>query len=197
MRKIIAITQVTVDGIMQAPGGPDEDQSSGFIHGGWAMPFMDETAGRVIDETITGEFDILLGRRTYDIFAGYWPNHGDNPVGKAFNRVTKYVVTHRTDRLAWNKSQRLGNFEEVRRLKATEGPVLHLWGSSELLQMLIAGDLVDEHRLWIFPVVLGNGKRLFEQGVPPRGLALVETKSTPSGIVIAHYRPAGPVKIES
>lgn len=161
------------------------------------MPFMDETAGRVIDETITGEFDILLGRRTYDIFAGYWPNHGDNPVGKAFNRVTKYVVTHRTDRLAWDKSQRLGDLEEVRRLKATEGPVLHLWGSSELLQTLIAGNLVDEHRLWIFPVVLGNGKRLFEQGVPPRGLALVETKSTPSGIVIAHYRPAGPVKIES
>jgi dihydrofolate reductase len=195
MRKIIAITQVTLDGIMQAPGGPGEDPSNGFNHGGWAMPFVDEAAGQVIDEIIAGEFDMLLGRRTYEIFAGYWPNQGDHPIAKAFNKATKFVVTRSLQRFDWEKSRRIDGdvVEEVRQLKASDGPVLHIWGSSELLQTLIAAELVDEYRIWIFPVVLGEGKRLFENGVPPRGLTLVETRSTPSGVLVNTYHPAGPL----
>ena len=195
MRKLIAITQVTLDGVMQAPGGPEEDPSNGFTNGGWAMPFVDDAAGQVIDEIIAGEFDILLGRRTYQIFAGYWPNQGDNPIAKAFNKATKYVVTRSLDRFDWEKSQRIDGdvVEEVRQLKASDGPALHIWGSSELLQTLIAADLVDEYRIAVFPVVLGQGKRLFENGVPPRGLSLVATRSTPRGILLNTYRPAGPL----
>lgn len=195
MRKIIAITQVTLDGIMQGPGGPDEDRTNGFSLGGWAMRFVDDAAQRVIDETIAGEFDMLLGRRTYEIFAGYWPHQGDNPIAKAFNKATKFVVTRTLDQLDWNTSQRISGdvVDEIRRLKASEGPVLHVWGSSALLQTLIGADLIDEHRLWVFPVLLGEGKRLFEKGVPPRGLSLVTTRSTPSGVLLNTYRPAGPL----
>ena len=180
---------------MQAPGGPEEDATGGFAHGGWAMPFVDEAAGRVIDEVISGDFDMLLGRRTYDIFAAYWPNQGDHPIANAFNKATKYVATHRPDPLGWEKSQRIDGdvVEGVRRLKASDGPALHIWGSSELLQTLIAADLVDEYRVWVFPVVLGEGKRLFEHGVSPRGLTLVETRSTPAGVLLNTYRPAGPL----
>jgi dihydrofolate reductase len=194
MRQIIAITQLTLDGVMQAPGGPDEDPTSGFTHGGWFMPFGDDALGEVVDETIAGEFDLLLGRRTYDIFAAYWP-HQDNSIAKAFGKSTKYVVTHRDRPLDWNTSVRIGGdvAGEIRRLKASDGPALHVWGSSELLQTLIAAELVDEHRFWIAPVVLGQGKRLFENGVPPRAFALVETRSTPKGILLNTYRPTGPL----
>jgi dihydrofolate reductase len=192
MRKIIAITQVTLDGVMQAPGGPEEDPSNGFTHGGWAMPFMDDDSGQAIGEIIAGEFDLLLGRRTYDIWTGYWPHHGDHPIGKAFNQATKYVATRGRNPLAWEKSQRIGDdvVAELRRLKASAGPTLHVWGSSNLLQTLMAADLIDEHRLWVFPLVLGQGKRLFEHGVPPRGLTLVETRRTSNGVLINTYRPA-------
>jgi len=195
MRKLIAITQVTLDGVMQAPGGPEEDPRNGFTHGGWAMPFVDDTAKQVIGETIAGEFDMLLGRWTYELFAAYWPNQGDNPIAKAFNKATKYVVTRTLDHLDWKTSQRISGdvVDELRRLKASDGRALHIWGSSELLQTLIAADLVDEYRLWVFPVVLGQGKRLFENGVPPRGLSLVATRSTPRGILLNTYRPAGPL----
>jgi dihydrofolate reductase len=195
MRQIIAITQVTVDGVMQAPGGPEEDPSNGFTHGGWSQPFGDDVLDHVISETIAGEFDMLLGRRTYEIFAAYWPNQGDNPIGKAFNKATKYVVTRHLDHLDWAHAQRIGGdaVEELRTLKASAGPDLHVWGSSDLLQTLIARELIDEYRMWIAPVVLGAGKRLFEHGVPPRGLALVETRSTPKGVLINTYRSAGPI----
>jgi len=193
MRTIIAITEVTIDGVMQAPGGPEEDRTNGFTHGGWAMPFGDDVMMQALDETVAGEFDMLLGRRTYEIFAGYWPHHGDNPIGEAFNRATKYVVSRTLDQLGWKSSQRLSGVDEIRRLKASAGPVLHLWGSSELLQALIAADLVDEYRMWIAPVVLGKGKRLFEDAVPPRRLSLVATRSTPSGVLLNTYRPAGPL----
>ncbi len=192
MRRLIAITQLTLDGVMQGPGGPEEDPSNGFTHGGWAMPFGDEVLGQVINETIAGEFDMLLGRRTYDIFAAYWPKQ-DNPIGKAFNKATKYVATHTVRQLDWNRSRRIGAdvVNEVRRLKESDGPEVHIWGSSVLLQTLIAADLVDEYRFWIAPVVLGEGKRLFEKGVPPRKLALVDTRSTSTGVLINTYRPAG------
>lgn len=193
MRKIISITQVTVDGVMQAPGGPEEDPSNGFTLGGWAMPFVDDSAKKVIHETIAGEFDMLLGRRTYEIFAGYWPKHGDDPIGQAFNRATKYVVTQSLDRFDWQKALRIGGVEEVRQLKASDGPELHVWGSSQLLQALIAAELVDEFRMWVFPVVLGQGKRLFENGVPSRGLKLIEMGSTRLGVLINTYLPSRPV----
>ena len=194
MRTSIAITQVTVDGVMQAPGGPEEDPTNGFTNGGWAMPFADDAMRQVIDETIAGEFDMLLGRRTYQIFAAYWP-YQDGTIAKAFNQATKYVVTRTLERLDWETSVRVGGdvVDELRRLKASDGPALHVWGSSELLQTLIAADLVDEYRLWIAPVVLGKGKRLFGNGVPPRGLALVHTRSTPRGVLVNTYHPAGPL----
>lgn len=195
MRELIAITQVTVDGVMQGPGGPEEDPSHGFTRGGWAMPFVDEAANHVINETIAVDFDMLLGRRTYEIFAGYWPHQGDNPITKAFNKATKYVVTRTLDRLEWENSQRIGGdvVAEVRKLKASDGPVLHIWGSSELLQALIGAGLVDEFRLWVFPVVLGDGKRLFEKSVRAHGLSLVATGRTPSGVLFNTYRAAGPL----
>ncbi len=194
MRKIIAITQVTLDGVMQGPGGPDEDPRNGFTHGGWAMHFLDDDLNQAIAETIAGEFDMLLGRRTYEIFAAYWPNQGDNPIARGFNKATKYVVTRSVDRFDWEKSQRIDGdvVEEVRRLRASDGPALHVWGSGELLQTLIAAELVDEYRIWVFPLVLGEGKRLFESGVPPSGLTLVETRRTQEGVLVNKYHPAGP-----
>ena len=195
MRKIIVITQLSVDGVMQAPGGPDEDRRSNFQHGGWAMPFVDDAVKQALDETVAGEFDLLLGRRTYDIFAGYWPNQGDNPVTKGFDKAVKYVVTHRTDKLGWKTSRPIGGdvAQQVRRLKASDGPEVHIWGSHEVLQTLIAAGLVDEYRLWVAPVVLGDGKRSFEAGFQPGALALVETHSTPKGVLLNTYRPAGPL----
>jgi dihydrofolate reductase len=196
MRKIIAITQVTLDGIMQAPGGPEEDPTSGFTHGGWAMPYDDEAGNEAMDEIMSGEFDLLLGRRTYEIFAAYWPYAGDNPIAKAFNKATKYVVTNSLNRFDWVKTQRMSGdaVGAIRRLKAADGPELHIWGSGELLQTLIAADVVDEFRVWIFPLVLGQGKRLFENGVPPRSLTLVESRSGPEGVLLNTYRPAGPLR---
>ena len=188
-RRIIAITQVTLDGVMQAPGGPGEDPRNGFTHGGWAMPFVDEAARQAIGETIAGEFDLLLGRWTYELFAAYWPRQGDNPIAKEFNNATKYVVSRSVDRLDWKISQRISDVDALRRLKASDGPALHIWGSGKLLQTLIAAEFVDEYRLWVFPVVLGAGSRLFENGVPPRRFSLVATRSTPSGVLLNTYRP--------
>jgi dihydrofolate reductase len=196
MRKLIAITQVTLDGVMQSPGGPEEDPGNGFTHGGWAMRFRDDAGKQAIGDTIAGEFDMLLGRRTYQIFAGYWPNQGgDNPIAKAFNQATKYVVTRSLGRLDWKNSRQIGGdvVDEVRRLKASDGPALQVWGSSELLQTLIAAGLVDEYRLWVFPVLLGKGKRLFENGVPSRDLSLVSTRRTSRGVLLNTYVPAGPL----
>jgi len=199
MQKLIAITHITLDGIMQAPGGPEEDPSGGFTHGGWAMRFPDETVAAALAEIVSGEFDLLLGRRTYEIFAAYWPYAGDNPIANAFNKAAKYVVTHSLDQLDWVNSQRLAGdaIDEIRRLKASRGPELHLWGSSKLLQTLIAADLIDEFRVWTYPLVLGRGKRLFENGVPPRGLTLVESRRTPTGVLLNTYRPAGPLSQRS
>ena len=195
MRTLVAITQLSLDGIMQAPGGPEEDPTNGFAHGGWAMSFGDETLQKVIGEIMAGEFDMLLGRRTYDIFAGYWPHQKSGPISNAFNRATKYVVTHSHEPLDWAPSRRIGGdaVDEIRRLKASNGAALHVWGSSNLLQTLIAADLVDEYRIWVAPVVLGTGKRLFEKDVPPRRLTLVATQRTSTGVLLNTYRPAGPL----
>lgn len=195
MRTVLAITHVTLDGVMQAPGGPEEDRSNGFTHGGWAMGFNDEAGGRALSEVIADEFDLLLGRRTYEIFAGYWPKQ-NNPIATAFNKATKYVASRTLSRLDWKNSHRLGDdlVNELRRLKSSDGPALHVWGSGELLQTLMAAELVDEQRLWVYPVVLGEGKRLFRNGLPPRSFSLIATRSTPSGVLLNTYRPAGPFR---
>jgi dihydrofolate reductase len=195
MRTVLAITHVTLDGVMQAPGGPEEDRSDGFTHGGWAMGFNDEAGGRALSEVIADEFDLLLGRRTYEIFAGYWPKQ-NNPIATAFNKATKYVASRTLSRLDWKNSHRLGDdlVNELRRLKSSDGPALHVWGSGELLQTLMAAELVDEQRLWVYPVVLGEGKRLFRNGLPPRSFSLIATRSTPSGVLLNTYRPAGPFR---
>ncbi len=195
MRKIIAITHVTLDGIMQSPGGPEEDPRGGFTHGGWVMRFSDEAVPEALSEIMAGEFDLLLGRRTYEIFAAYWPYAGDNPIANAFNKAAKYVVTNGLNSFDWVNTHGLSGdaVDEVRRLKASDGPELHIWGSGKLLQTLIAAQLVDEFRIWIFPLVLGKGKRLFEDGVPPFGLTLVESRRTSEGILLNTYRPVGPL----
>lgn len=195
MRKITALTHVTLDGVMQAPGGPAEDPSGGFTHGGWSMPYGDDVGGAALRAIMAGEFDLLLGRRTYEIFAAYWPYAGDNPIAHAFNRAAKFVVTRTLHRLDWKASHRIGGdvVDEIRRLKASDGPELHLWGSGQLLQTLIAADLVDEFRVWIYPVILGQGKRLFEKGLPARGLTLIESRPTTRGVLLNTYRPAGPL----
>jgi dihydrofolate reductase len=199
MRKIIAITHVTLDGVMQAPGGPEEDPTGGFTQGGWSVPFRSEEGGKAVLEIMSGEFDLLLGRRTYEIFAAFWPYAGDHPIANAFNKAGKYVVTNSLDRFDWvNTAGISGNaVDEVRRLKASDGPELHVWGSSGLLQTLIAAQLIDEFRVWIYPLVLGKGKRLFESGVPPCGLTLVESRSTSKGVLLNTYRPAGALAMAS
>jgi dihydrofolate reductase len=194
-RKIVTFTHVSLDGVMQAPGGPDEDPADGFTHGGWSVPFRDAIGGQAVLDTVAGEFDLLLGRRTYDIFASYWPNERDNPIGETFNKATKYVVTRSPRQLHWENSQLISGdvVAEIRRLKASDGPELHVWGSSELLQTLTAARLVEEYRMFVVPVVLGKGKRLFENGVPPGVFTLLATQHTSTGVLLNTYRPAGPL----
>jgi dihydrofolate reductase len=192
MRKLIAITQLSLDGVMQGPGGPEEDPSNGFTQGGWFMKFPDPVVREEIGTLIARDFDLLLGRRTYQIWEKFWPHHDDNPIGKAFNKATKHIATRTLKQLDWAKSQRIGSDDvvtELRALKATAGPEIHLWGSSNLLQTLIDAHLIDEHRLWVAPVVLGSGKRLFETGLPAHGLTLVDSRTTPSGVLINTYHP--------
>ena len=193
MRKLIAITQMSLDGVMQAPGGPEEDPQGGFTHGGWAMSFDDDLVPQYLEKLMAGKFDLLLGRRTYDIWVGYWPQHVDNFIGKAFAKAVKYVATRGSQPLPWKDSVRIGGkaLEGIRKLKKTKGPDLHLWGSNDLLQSLIKARLVDEHRIWVYPAVLGYGKRLFEPGTPPHRLKLVETKAGSGGVLINTYRQDG------
>lgn len=192
MRKIIAITQLSLDGVMQAPGGPEEDTRDGFTQGGWAMEFADEAVHAALEEIMAGQFDLLLGRRTYEIFAGYWPHAGDSSIANAFNKATKHIVTNTLEKLDWANSKPIrGNAgESIRRLKESGGPEVHIWGSGELLQALIAAGVVDEHRLWVCPVILGTGRRLFGTGVPARSFTLVESRRTPKGVLLNTYRPA-------
>jgi dihydrofolate reductase len=197
MRKIIVLTFVTLDGIMQGPGGPTEDPSGNFTHGGWLVPYFNDVVGSAMGEQIGKPFDLLLGRKTFEIFATYWPQYegGNNPI----NLATKYVVSKTLTTHAWQKSVYLKGdvVDEIRALKQQDGPDLQVHGSSNLIQTLLAHDLVDEFWLKIFPVTVGQGKRLFDQGTPPASYTLVSSHSSPSGVIIATYKRAGELKTGS
>lgn len=197
MRKIIVLSFITLDGVMQAPGGPEEDTSGGFRYGGWTVPYFDEFLGKVMDGQMGHAFDLLLGRKTYDIFAAYWPHHKDE--GPGINRATKYVASRGAMQFTWDKSVLLQGdvVEEVRKLKAQDGPELQVHGSGNLIQTLLKHDLVDELWLKTFPIALGTGKRLFAEGAVPAAFKLAESSVSPSGVIIANYERAGEVKTGS
>jgi dihydrofolate reductase len=197
MRKIIVGAFTSLDGVMQAPGGPDEDPSGGFRHGGWAFPFFDEDMAKAVDELFAKPFDLLLGRKTYDIFAAHWPYAPeDDPIGSLFDRITKYVATRDPGMtLSWQNSRTLGEdvVGTIKELKAEEGPNLLTQGSTDFLQTLFRHGLVDEMYVSVFPVILGGGKRLFSDGGAPVTMKLLSSKTSGSGIVVNRYVTAGPV----
>lgn len=200
MRPIKIQTFMSLDGVMQAPGGPKEDTSDGFVLGGWSQPYWDEMMGEVMGKAMAEEYDLLLGRKTYDIFAAHWPNAGDeNPVTQKFNKATKFVATSTPDTLDWENSQAItGNVaDEVTKLKKGDGLPLCVQGSSQLIQTLLKNQMADEMFIWTFPVVLGSGKRLFGDGTVPMGLEFDDVKTSTTGVTMARYRAAGGVKTGS
>jgi dihydrofolate reductase len=197
MRKIIVLTFLSLDGVMQAPGGPTEDTSGDFTLGGWTVPYFDEFLGQEMTEQMSRPFDLLLGRKTFEIFASYWPHHPEE--GAGINEATKYVASNTLTGHEWQKSVFLsGNIAgEIRKIKSQEGADLQVHGSSHLIQTLLRHDLVDELWLKIFPVTLGKGKRLFGQGAIPTSFVLVESKTSPAGVIIASFKRSGEVKTGS
>jgi dihydrofolate reductase len=197
MRKIIVLTFLSLDGVLQGPGGPTEDTSGNFTLGGWTVPYFDEFLGNVMTDQMGQPFDLLLGRKTFEIFASYWPQHPEE--GPEINRATKYVASNTLTSHEWRRSVFLkGNVaQEIRQLKEEDGPDLQVHGSGELIQTLLEHDLVDEFWLKIFPVTLGMGKRLFAQGTIPAAFTLVDSKTSPAGVIVATFKRAGDVKTGS
>jgi len=197
MRKLKIIEHISLDGVIQAPGAPTEDGD--YPHGGWTVPHSDPAVGEAIVAEHGQDFDLLLGRHTYDIWAGYWPKAPSSWLADSLSAATKYVATHRPDSLEWGPVETLGPDidEGVRHIKAKSGPDLILWGSSTLTPMLLEHGLADEVLLFVYPVLLGKGKRFFSDGTPPRELALTSTKAASSGIIISTYTPAGPLRTGS
>jgi dihydrofolate reductase len=195
MRKLIVNTFLTLDGIMQGPGGPGEDDSGGFGYGGWSVNYWDEQMDQVIGAAMSTPFALVLGRKTYDIFAAYWPDAPDEAGGKLLNEATKYVASRRRPALEWGNSVLIEGdaAEGVAALKGEDGPELQVHGSGNLLQTLLRYNLVDQYRLWIFPVVIGSGKRLFAEGTNPAGLRLVDSTVSTTGVVIGTYEPTGEI----
>ena len=194
MRKVLAAVFVSLDGVMQAPGGPEEDPTGGFKHGGWTFNYWDEAMGQSMGAIFGAPFDLLLGRKTYEIFAAHWPYIENDPIADSFNRVTKYVATTSSEPLTWKNSVAIRDAAaEVAKLKQQDGPTLLIQGSSQLIQTLLANDLIDEFRLLVFPLVLGRGKRLFGEGTIPAALKLVDTKVSTTGVTMSTYQPAGAV----
>jgi dihydrofolate reductase len=198
MRKLIVLEFITLDGVMQAPGGPEEDTSGGFKHGGWSFPYFDEVSGKMMQEQMAKPSDLLLGRKTFEIFASYWPHHSEGWPG--INEATKYVASNTLTKHTWQNTVILKGpvHEEIKKLKQKNGPDLKVWGSGKLVQTLLKHDLVDELWLKIFPITLGTGKRLFAEGTVPAAFKL-SSKSliTPSGVIFANYERAGEVKTGS
>lgn len=197
MRKIIVLSMISLDGVMQAPGGPKEDKSGGFKYGGWSAPYGDETYTNVVKKELSEQADYLLGRKTFDIWAGYWPLHGD--FWPRINEGTKYVFSKKLKKTdpkvtGWKNSVVIRNVADIKKVKKSKGPDLHVWGSSKLVQLLLKNDLADELRLKIHPLTLGKGKKLFDQGTIPAALKLTESMITSDGVIIAYYTRAGKVK---
>jgi len=198
MRKIVVFTMISLDGVMQSPGAPEEDASGGFKYGGWEAQHWDETATQILDKELSVPFDLLLGWKTYEIFAGYWPKHPGS-IGTPFGKATKYVVSDKKVDLSWKESILINDdvVAKIKALKKEDGPMLQVHGSAMLIQTLLKNDLVDELRLRIFPLTLASGKRLFAEGTIPVSFELLDSTSTPSGIIMAHYKRAGEIKISS
>jgi dihydrofolate reductase len=193
MRRLIVTTFLTLDGVMQAPGGPGEDDADGFEHGGWSVHFWDEKMGQVMGEAMSVPFDLVLGRKTYDIFAAYWPDAPEEAGAKALNDATKYVASRGHPKLDWRESVLIEGdaAEGVAALKREDGHELQVHGSGNLVQTLMRHGLIDEYRMWVFPVVIGSGKRLFADGAIPAALRLVDSTVSTTGVVIGTYEPAG------
>ncbi|MBI3335316.1 MAG: dihydrofolate reductase family protein [Candidatus Portnoybacteria bacterium] len=194
MRKLIVLEFITLDGVIQAPGGPKEDTSGGFEYGGWTVPYFDEFSGKVMTEQMKGPFELLLGRKTYEIFASYWPHHSENWPG--INEAKKYVASHGDLKFEWENSVLLkGDIAEaVKKLKQQDGLNLQVYGSGNFIQTPLKNDLVDELWLKIFPITLGKGKRLFAEGTFPVAFTLHDSKTSPKGVIVASYKRAGEVK---
>jgi dihydrofolate reductase len=195
MRDLIVTTFLTLDGVMQGPGGPGEDDSGGFAFGGWSVNYWDERMAEVMGEATSTPFAMVLGRSTYDIMAAYWPTAPDEAGGRVFNEATKYVASRGRPMLAWSNSVLIEGeaADAIAKLKQEEGPELQVHGSGNLIQTLLRHDLVDRFRLWVFPLVLGSGKRLFADGTIPEGLRLVDSTVSTTGVVIGTYERAGEV----
>jgi dihydrofolate reductase len=192
MRKLIVSTFLTLDGVMQAPGGPEEDPSGGFEHGGWSVNYWDDSMGARMSRAFETQFDLLLGRKTYEIFAAHWPHVRDQPGAAELNSARKYVASRTLDSVEWENSTLLEGdvAEAVARIKEEDGPEIQVHGSSDLIQTLLAADLVDEFRLMIFPVVLGSGKQLFGDGAIPAGFELADSEASSTGVLMTTYRRA-------
>lgn len=192
MPKIIVNAFLTLDGVMQAPGGPDEDREGGFLHGGWQAPYVDPVMGRLVSEGIADADGFLLGRKTYDIFANYWPKvtDPDNPIASVLNSRPKYVLSRSLERVSWNNSSLIGG-DVVAGIRKLPGLSLHVWGSTDALQTLLKNDLIDEYRLFIFPVVLGSGKRLFAGGTVPVALKQLESVTSEKGATYHRFERSG------
>jgi len=200
VRKIIVVTMVSLDNVMQAPGDPAEDTSEGFTLGGWTVPYADDFFGKVLDEEMNKPFDLLLGRKTFEIFASYWRQHDDEGPGPGINKAVKYVASNTLTSHDWGKCvffESASLVKEIKNLKQQDGPDLWVYGSSNLIQTLLKNDLVDEFWLRTFPVILGNGKKLFAEGTPPAAFTLTDSKTSPAGVVFASYQRAGEVKTGS
>jgi len=191
MRKAIVLEHLSLDGVIQAPGGPDEDPGSGFAHGGWAAPFDDPAIGALVKKQMDAPFDLLLGRKTFDIWAEFWPKHGD--IWPAVNTVTKFVASNTMTSGAWQPSVFLDGdvAQKIAGIKQQPGPDLHIWGSSNLIQTLLKHDLVDVLWLMIYPLTLGSGKRLFADGTIPAAFRVTESTVAPNGVIAVNYERAG------
>jgi len=192
MRKIIVLSMITLDGVMQAPGGTEEDVSGVFKYGGWTAPYGDEVGGKVVREELKQPADYLLGRKTYDIWVDYWPEHGDFWPG--INEGTKYVMSRTLKKSDWKNTVFIESLEDIKKLKNSEGADIQVWGSSKIVQLLLKNDLVDELRLKIYPLTLGQGKKLYDDSIIPAAFTLIETTVTTTGVIIANYKRAGEVK---
>jgi dihydrofolate reductase len=200
LRELIVLSFITLDGIMQAPGGPEADPTGGFKYGGWTVGYWDDFLGGVMGEQMAKPFDLLLGRKTYEIFAAYWPYaKSDDPTAEKLNRAKKYVTSKTLRKLDWSNSMLVegDTVQEIIKLKEQKGPELQVHGSGNLIQTLLKHDLIDEFRLKIFPITLGTGKRLFGEGTIPAGLKLVDSRTSTTGVIVATYKRAGVVKTGS